>query len=455
MSESGWMNSLRDARVWARWLRLAAREARHGAKWFAYRAGRIRIFDGAASLSYASIVSLVAILLCVASVFTSFLDSETVITRIENLIYPVQEQETSDNDTWSANRTEPDSDTSITAVESAEAPSTWLRSVTDEVLDYETTSLTTIGLAMLVVTGSSLIAALEGILNTIWFVRRARPIVMRIVVYWGAVSISPMLLILATMLETRMQSLPVLGPLVSTLPVGLSTMTTIVLTVAALTWTYKVLPNTFVPIWAALAGGLSAGALWFLAKHLFTLYVVHYAGGLPFYALLGGLPLFLVWIYVAWLVVLTGALITYGVQHRRVLPWTPGGASRECIWVDEIIYRVMYVIGHDFHNHLRAPDIDDIVNRVQAEEEVVRTIIERLLKDGTLDWTVDENQKERGLRPGRSLDQMRLADVIAATSDPKTTAPWAEATDFAQAIESLRTRRRGAPEANTVRSLLP
>lgn len=439
-----WLASIQTSEFWYQLGNNVYREGRHGLAWFAYRAKRIRIFDGASSLSYATIVSLVAILVCSVTIYQNLLDEkgqEELISRIEQLIYPEMEVDTDKSDTTQGDRVQGANASQESSHEQFSVQRSWLSEVTKEVLEYNTSSLTLIGFAVLIVTGSSLMATLEGLLNTIWFVRKSRPIVMRLVVYWGAVSISPILLIVSTTITAKFEALPVVGGMVDYFPVGLRGVTTFIMTTAALTWIYKVLPNTYVPVFPAVIGGVTGGILWELAKYLFRLYVRHYAGGLPFYQMLGGLPLFLVWIYTGWLLVLIGALVTYGVQHWRALPWTSGGASRECIWTDEIVYRIMYVIAEDFQRRREAPEIDEIVSRVQIEEEQVRVIIERLVHAGFLRWAQDEKHRRRGLLPAQSINCLNLSEVFASIHDPYSISPWADRTAFANAVNALRDRR--------------
>ncbi len=72
---------------------------------------------------------------------------------------------------------------------------------------------------------------------------------------------------------------------------------------------------TRVPFRFAISGGLIAGALFELMKYAFTFYVtelVHYE---RLYGALGALPVFLIWLYLIWVVVLMGSEIAFCLQH--------------------------------------------------------------------------------------------------------------------------------------------
>jgi len=75
------------------------------------------------------------------------------------------------------------------------------------------------------------------------------------------------------------------------------------------------LPNTRVPLLHALIGGMVAGALFELTKLGFTFYVTELAHYEKIYGALGTLPVFLVWLYLVWVVVLVGAEVSFCLQH--------------------------------------------------------------------------------------------------------------------------------------------
>jgi membrane protein len=135
-----------------------------------------------------------------------------------------------------------------------------------------------VGLAALLGTALALILTIDRTLNGIWRVKIARPLAQRVLIYWGALTLGPL----------------VLGA--SLLAGGMATL-------------YRYVPNTFVRWAHAWVGGLFVAAGIELAKKALTLYL----SGVPTYSLVYGafatLPILLVWIYVAWVIVLLGAVI--------------------------------------------------------------------------------------------------------------------------------------------------
>jgi membrane protein len=80
---------------------------------------------------------------------------------------------------------------------------------------------------------------------------------------------------------------------------------------AAFTGLYIFMPNTRVNFRAALVGGILGGTLWQLAQWVYVNFQVGVTRYNAIYGTLAALPIFMVWIYVSWLIVLFGLEVTY------------------------------------------------------------------------------------------------------------------------------------------------
>ena len=78
---------------------------------------------------------------------------------------------------------------------------------------------------------------------------------------------------------------------------------------------FLTIPNTKIKIRSALAGAFLAAILWELGKSGFTLYLRSATGYTKFYGSLAILPLFMLWVYVTWVIVLLGMQTTHALQH--------------------------------------------------------------------------------------------------------------------------------------------
>ncbi|MDF3932801.1 YihY family inner membrane protein [Pseudomonas citronellolis] len=179
--------------------------------------------------------------------------------------------------------------------------------------------LTWLGVAFLAVTAFSMLVTIERVFNQIWRVRKPRRGVTRFLLYWAILSLGPLLLGAGFAVSTYVTSLSLLsGP--HALP-GAGTLLKfmpLLFSVAAFTLIYAAVPNARVPPLHALAGGAFAAALFEAAKALFGLYVGLFPGYKLIYGAFATVPLFLLWIYLSWLIVLFGAELVCNLSSTRL-----------------------------------------------------------------------------------------------------------------------------------------
>ena len=77
-----------------------------------------------------------------------------------------------------------------------------------------------------------------------------------------------------------------------------------------LTLIYALVPVRRVPWRAAVAGGVLAALAFDLAKSGFAFYIKHVPTYQIIYGAIAALPLFLIWIYLSWMILLVGAAIS-------------------------------------------------------------------------------------------------------------------------------------------------
>jgi membrane protein len=195
-----------------------------------------------------------------------------------------------------------------------------------------------LGLAVLIVTAIALMLTIDRTLNAIWRVRKPRPIAQRVLVYWAAATLGPLLLGVSLSLTTYVISAS--RGLAAALPGGvgllLNTIEFVVLA-AAMAGLFHYVPNTQVRWRHALAGGVFVSIGFELAKRALGWYVKQVPTYSVVYGAFATFPIFLVWVYLGWVIVLLGAVIAayapslqmHVVRH----PSTPGYRFRLAILV--------------------------------------------------------------------------------------------------------------------------
>jgi membrane protein len=170
--------------------------------------------------------------------------------------------------------------------------------------------LGTAGAALLGVTALALMLTIDRTLNAIWRVKRPRPLAQRVLVFWAMLTLGPLLL--GGSLALTSYAVSANRGLVAQLPGGLETFLDAVqfmVLTASVAGLFHFMPNTHVRWRHALLGALFVAAGLTLAK----LGLAWWLQRVPTYATLYGafatLPIFLIWIYLGWVIVLLGALL--------------------------------------------------------------------------------------------------------------------------------------------------
>ena len=171
--------------------------------------------------------------------------------------------------------------------------------------------LTGVSVLFIAIAATLVIATIEREINAMWGINARRPVTQRLAVYLLGITLGPVLVGASISVSTWLVS-QTLAPIareftlarlaIELLPFILSTL--------ALTLLYLIAPNRRVPLYNAFAGALPAALAVEGAKYGFALYVRSVPTYEVVYGTLAALPVFLIWIYVCWLIVLAGAAIT-------------------------------------------------------------------------------------------------------------------------------------------------
>ena len=183
------------------------------------------------------------------------------------------------------------------------------------------------GLIALGFTAMALMLTIDRTLNAIWRVRKPRPIAQRVLVYWAAVTLGP--LMLGASLTLTSYALSASSGMVAAMPGGVSFSLSLLefLTLAsAMSALYHYVPHAPVAWRHAVAGGLFVATGFEVARRSLGWYLTHMTSYSSVYGAFATVPIFLLWIYLGWVIVLLGAVIAaYApslklnlVQHGRV-----------------------------------------------------------------------------------------------------------------------------------------
>ncbi len=297
--------------------------------------------------------------------------------------------------------------------------------------------LGTLGVAVLFGTALALMLTIDRTLNGIWRVRQPRPLAQRVLVYWAAMTLGPLLL----GASVTMTSVAVSASkgLLGVMPGGMALLldaTQYVMLAGGVAALYHYVPNTSVKWSHAWIGGLLVSTGLELAKKL----LVSYLGNVPTYSVVYGtfatVPILLVWIYLAWVIVLLGAVFT------AYLPGWKSGTGRRNLgagWQFQLAIETLRVLLNARGTPDKGLTASQVAVALQVRAPDIEPTLEALVK---LDWAarLDEG-------PGHEEARfVLLADPDNTPMEPLVRALLLSRTDSTEKLwgsagwESLRLR---------------
>lgn len=184
-----------------------------------------------------------------------------------------------------------------------------------EGFSQNTGRLTAISIVGLVVSSVLLLATIEDAFNGIWRVKEQRAWVVRIVTFWAILTLTPILVVASFSFTITFfgggggLGQELWAPFIGFVP--------LVLQFIGFSLLYQLIPNRSVRWIDAVAGGLIAAVLFDLSKRLFAWYLRAFPAYETIYGALATIPIFLLWLYLAWSIVLIGAVIAAALPDWR------------------------------------------------------------------------------------------------------------------------------------------
>lgn len=266
-----------------------------------------------------------------------------------------------------------------------------------------------VGLAVLFVTALALVLTIDRTLNSIWRVKRPRPLAQRVLIYWAVMTLAPLLL--GASLSISSYVISASRGLVAAMPGAIQVLLDVIefaLLAAGLTALYRFVPNTPVRPGHAWAGGLFAATGIELARRLLALYVAKVPTYSAVYGAFATLPILLVWIYVAWVVVLFGAVIAAYLPSLVAGTRRRGGGHG---WQFQLALEVLRELHRARASARRGLSAPQLCAAVELDSLQLEPVLETLV---ALDWIgrVNEIEDQEGTR------YILLADVQATAVEP-------------------------------------
>lgn len=266
---------------------------RHSISFFHYLRNRVmkeQLQVVAGYLSYVSLMSLVPLMVVALSVATAFPIFADIHHSVEQFVY--------DNFVPTA----------------SDVVQQYLSAFVDNA-----SKMSAVAISFLFIAALLLVSSIDKTFNNIWQVTKKRRVITSFSMYWMILTLGPLLVGASIVITSYIVSLVSLGiddsfgitnlffrllPLLSSM--------------AAFVLLYMLVPNTTVPFKYALSGAFVAAVFFEFAKKIFAIYLTAFPSYQAIYGALAIVPILFLWVYLSWLIVLGGALITVSLQEYEL-----------------------------------------------------------------------------------------------------------------------------------------
>lgn len=242
-----------------------------------------------------------------------------------------------------------------------------------------TASLSAVGIIALALTAVLLLGTIEGDINAVFRVQRARSLASKLLVFWAMITLGPLLLGASFSLSTYFfAATKWMGGEFLKGPLGLLTgLVPTLIIIVLFTMFYFAIPNRPVRITTALVGGVTAGIVFAVLRKGFGWYVATFPTYQNVYGALSVIPIFLIWMYLSWTVVIMGGVLTASVGDWRNSGGNPGSGDLRPGQRTVLALRVLALLFEGARNGQRVRR-RELLEQIGGGEAALDTVMELL-----------------------------------------------------------------------------
>ncbi len=395
-------------------------------------------------LTYALLLSMVPML----AMSTAVVKGLGGGNQLRQLVYTYVETLTAatpDDLEQSDTETAPAGDGTEIAESGAADLATHIRSAVDKIFNYvdrtNFATLGTFGMVGMFISVIMVLGQIEKSLNVIWKVEKSRSLLRKIADYISLMILLPISINVALAAGTTLESQALSLHLDRFLPIiWMQTLllqgVPVLFLSATLYVIYIFFPNTKTSGMATMIGALVAGSCWFITQNFYISAQIGVAKYNAIYGSFATIPLFLAWVWVAWLFVLVGAQLAYAIQNEPLYHFS--NRQYEPALKLSAALDVFRTVGNRFSSD-QATSYQDLVEaNKEYAPELIETTVDTLVKAGVLHHS-RETDELFPARPPEKMSHAQIVEAVLGTETPET--PGGE-----QAAQALAGAANYAPE---------
>ncbi|MBM4309227.1 MAG: YihY family inner membrane protein, partial [Deltaproteobacteria bacterium] len=278
-----------------------------------------------------------------------------------------------------------------------------------------------VGVVLLFWTVISILGKIEGSLNEIWEVKKSRTLVRKFSDYIAIMVFAPVLLVIASsatvlvasQLKVILQKIAFLGVFSSVIFFLLNLLPYVSIW-ALLTMVYLVMPNTRIPLKAAIVGGISAGTILQIVQWIYIKFQIGAASYGAIYGSFAALPLFLAMLQMSWMIVLFGAEVSHASEYYETFGFQPDYSRVSISAKKRFALKIFHLLTQKFSKGEKALSASQIAEQLEIPVPLVRQLLQELMEVGLVVETVGTAKHEVTFQPGRTIEHLRVKEVLDA-----------------------------------------
>ena len=276
-----------------------------------------------------------------------------------------------------------------------------------------------VGIILLLWTIISILGKIEGALNEIWEVRKARSLIRKFSDYMAMMVLSPVLLVVsgsATVLVasqiTEVLHKIALPGVLSSLILFLLNLLPYVSIWILLIALYLVMPNAPIPIRSAVLGGVAGGTIAQIVQWIYVKFQIGVTSYGAIYGSFAALPLFLGWVQMSWMIVLFGAEMAYASEHYETYGFHPDHSRLSVSSKRLLMLRICHLLVKRFSLGAKPLTVREIAQALQIPARLVQHLLRELSDVGLVAETAKGFRGDVAFQPGMTIENITLQFAI-------------------------------------------
>lgn len=320
------------------------------------------------------------------------------------------------------------------ALQSETRLNSWVTERVEQIMTVSLPAIGAVGFATLIYAALSLLFEIERSFNHVYRVRHSGGWVRRITQYWTVLTLGGLFLLGTFYAGDRFQGWA--AGMFESDAAGvflrlLGFAVTVVISTLLFFVGYQAIPATRVHVRASIAGAFIAALMWEIGKWALTQSVSSFVGSSVYAKIYGAIalaPVFMLWIYYTWLIVLFGLQVTFGLQHLST--WNEQDAEdRQPVLADAgaVVALAAYVA--ERFSRGEPAEIDEAAEATGLPAHAAADLLDRLTDAGLVHPMPEDSTR---LALSRPPEKIALATLVGVARDacPRAhdqAAPWSAA----------------------------